>query len=531
MTVLIPYFTTISAQPWQADKGNGKYRNPIIMADYSDPDVCRVGDDFYMTSSSFNCVPGLQILHSRDLVHWQIVGAALPDRVPYLDDGKQSGKGVWAPSIRYHKGRFYIFYGDPDKGIIRLSAEKPEGPWEEQLVMPATGYIDPCPLWDEDGRVWLVHALAGSRAGLKSVLLLAELDSTASRVVSPSRIVFDGHRTQPTCEGPKLYKRGGYYYIFTPAGGVRNGWQTVLRSDRIYGPYEEKIVLQQGKTYINGPHQGAWVSTARGEDWFIHFQDKGAYGRVVHLQPMHWEKDWPVIGSNGEPVSEWRKPDIAVKSADKDEDIQTDDGFDSHELGLQWQWMGNPQNTWHFCDSGNGLLRLFSVSYAWTQQRHDDWTLQNWLRASTNLLMQKLPAESFTVTTKVRYSPKKEILGEAAGIVVSGETYHYLALRNESDKIAIFADGKRAGSVKADEWVWLRASFSPEKDGCRFYLSKDGEKWSKAGDSFTLKQEKDSWIGCKAGLFCLRPFKTDKGTTYQTYNDGGWMDVDWWKVE
>ncbi len=131
-------------------------------------------------------------------------------------------------------------------------------------------------------------------------------------------LVFDGHDNHPTVEGPKFHKRNGFYYIFAPAGGVATGWQLVLRSKNIYGPYEEKIVLAQGKTAINGPHQGAWVDTPTGEDWFLHFQDKVAFGRIVHLQPMTWKNDFPVMADNngtGEPVLSYRKPNILPKSS------------------------------------------------------------------------------------------------------------------------------------------------------------------------------------------------------------------------
>ena len=518
----------LSAQVWQPDLGNGRYRNPVIMADYSDPDVCRVGEDFYMTASSFNCVPALQILHSRDLVNWQITGAASPDHVPGYEWNMTPlyGKGVWAPSIRWHDGRFYIFYGDPDQGIYRLTAEQIEGPWEETLVMHGTGYIDPCPLWDEDGRVWLVHALAGSRAGLKSVLLMAELDSTASKVVSPSRIIFDGHETQPTCEGPKLYKRGGYYYIFHPAGGVRTGWQTVLRSKEIYGPWEEKIVLRQGKTRVNGPHQGAWVTAPDGSDWFLHFQDRGLYGRVVHLQPMRWADDWPVMGRDGEPVTEWKKP---VQG----EAVQvpaTSDEFDGLTLGLQWQWAAQPEPKWWYCDGKNGWLRLYSfperndrMFWRWREQQSaGKWLMQ------PNLLMQKLPAETFTVTVKVRLCPDARYTGEQGGIVFSGKEYHTLALVSIEDGVKVVADEQDSVlTVEPWQWVWLRMEcrLRGRRTECRFSVSTDGEQFVPAGKEFVPEQQKESWTGCKAGLYCLRPQTDDK-----QQNDGGWIDADWWRI-
>lgn len=176
------------------------------------------------------------------------------------------------------------------------------------------GLIDPTPLWDDDGKAYLAYAFAGSRAGIKSILVVCTMNEEGTEANNDEVIVFDGHENHPTVEGPKFYKRNGYYYLFAPAGGVATGWQLVLRSKNVFGPYEERIVMEQGETSINGPHQGAWVETAEGEDWFFHFQDKGAYGRIVHLQPMRWVNDWPVIGFDdngdgiGNPVASFKKP-------------------------------------------------------------------------------------------------------------------------------------------------------------------------------------------------------------------------------
>ncbi len=275
---------------WVADNGDGTYKNPIIHADYSDPDAIRVGEDFYMTASSFNAVPGLPILHSKDLVNWAIIGYVFT-RQPPLDvfSKPQHGNGVWAPALRYHKGEFYLYYPDPDYGIYLAKATNPAGPWSEPLLVKAAkGWIDPCPLWDDDGNAYLVNALAASRSGVKSILVVNRMSADGTKLLDDGVMVFDGHDKHPTLEGPKFYKRNGYYYISAPAGGVETGWQLVLRAKNIYGPYEEKIVLAQGKTQINGPHQGAWLDTPTGEFWFIHFQDRGPYGRIVHLQPMRW---------------------------------------------------------------------------------------------------------------------------------------------------------------------------------------------------------------------------------------------------
>ena len=356
---------TIAAQQnqvskvWVADNGNGTYKNPVINADYSDPDAIRVGDDYYMISSSFNHVPGLPILHSNDLVNWTIIGHVLKNQLPLDHFSKvQPGNGVWAPSIRYHNNEFFIYYPDPDFGIYLTKAKNILGPWTDPVLVEAgKGLIDPCPLWDEDGQVYVVHAFAGSRAGIKSIIVIKKMSSDGTKTIDDGVLVYDGHEKDPTIEGPKFYKRNGYYYIFAPAGGVSTGWQLVLRSKNIYGPYERKVVMDEGSSKINGPHQGAWVDTKTGEDWFLHFQDKDAYGRVVHLQPMKWINDWPVIGMDkdndgkGEPVLVYKKPNVGktypvATPAESDE-------FNENKIGLQWQWQANPKPYWAFPSNGS----------------------------------------------------------------------------------------------------------------------------------------------------------------------------------
>lgn len=526
---------TVSAQSyvsqvWVSDLGNGKYKNPVLDADYSDPDVCRVGDDYYMTSSSFACIPALQILHSKDMVNWRIIGTAIERLLPEERFSQmQHGNGVWAPSIRYHQGEFYIYYGDPDTGIYMVKSKDPAGKWDNPvLVKAAKGIIDTCPLWDEDGNAYIVHGYAGSRAGLKSILGLIRMTPDGTRAIGESRIIFDGHIGNATIEGPKFYKRDGWYYIFAPAGGVPTGWQTVLRSKNIWGPYEWKIVMAQGNTNINGPHQGAWVDTPDGkEDWFFHFQDKEAYGRVVHLQPMKWVDGWPVIGVDkdgdgcGSPVYSYKKPNVG-----KTYSIETpaeSDEFDSLELGLQWQWQANPKPIWYFCDGGNSLLRLYSY---YTENQVNLWDVPN-------LLLQKFPTEDFTVTTKVSFAPSSKYTGERTGLVVMGADYAVLAMENRADGLILVqnvchkADKKgkeeENASVKlSDNTLFLRVKVNKDSEKeaiCSFSYSVDGKKFISLGENFTAKPGK--WIGAKVGLFITRP---------KAVNDGGWVDIDWFRV-
>ena len=479
------------------------YTNPILPYDYSDPDVCRVGDTYLMTSSSFNNVPGLQILASRDLVHWEIVDAAIRYRLPGYEEGdKVAGNFVWAPAIREHDGRIWIYYGDPDRGIycIRSKELRSEGvkelsfplEWEEPvLVIRAKGYIDPCPLWDEDGRVYLSHGVAGSRYGLKSVLMMAELNEDGLSVKVPSRIIFDGHEGHPTCEGTKLYKRNGYYYLMHPAGGVATGWQVVQRARNIYGPYELKITLAQGNTAINGPHQGGWVDTPDGEDWFIHFQDVGAAGRIVHMQPVKWVEDWPVMGRDGEPI-------MARGRMAKGEctwcNFARRDEFDKGELALDWQWAGGRvEARWYYCDAAKGILRLYSAP-----REEDEWM--------PNMLLQKIPAAAFTATAKVRFMPhkdKKMAGAEQAGMIVTGRKASY-----------------RLEVPVTDEWQYLRLEMDNQQKG-RFYTSTDGKDWKPSGNEFQAVE--GHWIGAQVGLYCTRDGRK--------HNDAGWMDVDWFEIE
>jgi beta-xylosidase len=532
VTVML-YSTMLNAQKpfvskaWVADNGNGTYKNPILHADYSDPDAIRVGNDFYMVSSSFEDVPGLPILHSKDLVNWRLIGHGLQKQIPAEHFSvPRHGEGVWAPSLRYHNNEFYIYYPDPDFGIYLIKAKNAAGPWSDpELVVAGKGLIDPCPLWDDDGKAYLVHAFAGSRAGIKSVIAIKKLNAAGTKTIDEGVIVYDGHELDPTIEGPKFYKRNGYYYIFAPAGGVSTGWQLVLRSKNIYGPYERKVVMDQGGSTINGPHQGAWVNTQTGEDWFIHFQDKEAYGRIVHLQPMTWKNDWPIIGvdkggdGKGEPVMVYKKPNVG-KIFPIETPVDSDE-FNSTSMGLQWQWQSNPKATWAFANAANGTLRLYS-------DKLPDSTENLW--DAGNVLLQKFPAEEFTVTTKMNFTPNTKLENEKAGLVVMGFSYASISLKRKKDGVYIVytlnkdaVKGKTENEVIIskfnDQTIFFRVKISAGGK-CNFSYSIDGNNFTNAGEAFTAEVAR--WKGAKFGLFCTRETQT---------NDSGFADFDWIRVE
>lgn len=516
---------------WVPDRRDGTYKNPIIYADYSDPDVVLVGDDFYMVSSSFNCSPALPVLHSKDLVNWTITGHVFQKNPFDIFDSPQHGNGVWAPSIRYHNGKFYVYYGDPDLGIFMARTKNPAGPWEPLVrVREAKGRIDACPFWDDDGSAYLVHAWANSRAGIHSILTLAQMSPDGTKLLDEGRTVFDGHENHPTIEGPKMYKRNGFYYIFAPAGGVSTGWQTVLRSKNIYGPYEDKIVLHQGETEINGPHQGGWVELKSGESWFVHFQDRGAYGRIIHLQPVRWVDDWPVMGvdkdgdGKGEPVLTYKKPLALLRSGDVGAVYpimvpQTSDEFDTDKLGLQWQWHANYQDGWMSLVERRGRLRLFSVP-------NPDGAVNMW--PVPNLILQKLPAPEFTVTTKLEFN--KLALSEKAGLIMMGVDYSYLAIERTSSGWRLvkssckdaMGGGKETEEDKVDckgDSLLLRVRVS---DGavCDFSYSSNGKEFTAIGKTFTARAGR--WIGAKVGLFCL---------AQSGGREPGYADFDWFRFE
>ncbi len=519
---------------WVPDLGNGSYRNPVLNADYSDPDAIRVGDDYYLVASSFLAAPALPLLHSRDLVNWTLIGHALPAQVPHEHFSRaRHGQGVWAPALRHHDGKFWIYYPDPDFGLYVITAPKPEGPWSAPvMVKEGKGLIDPCPFWDDDGRLYLIHGWAKSRAGIGNQLTLHELSADGTRPLDGGAVIIDANQLPGwrTLEGPKLYKRNGYYYVFAPAGGVKQGYQAVFRSRSLQGPYENRIVLDQGGTPINGPHQGAWVDTPGGEDWFLHFQDRDAFGRVVHLQPMAWRDGWPVMGSDpdgdgkGEPVLTHRKP--AVGQGSPLAVPATSDAFSAPRLGLQWQWNANPRPDWHSLSARPGFLRLRCIAAPAT--RNDGSPATDSLYDAPHFLLQKFPAPAFTVITALDtlFGPPESF----AGLAVFGFDYAVLGVRHEGDGqrlsllVGTKADAPGArhsteASVRLPKGpVFLRVTVN-EQGFCQFSWSSDNRAFTPIGKPFLARE--DRWIGAKVGLIATTSPKLSR----QSHADFDWFHV------
>lgn len=548
-----PALAQTPSKAWAADQGDGTYRNPVLAGDYSDPDVVRVGQFYYLVASSFTNTPGLPVLRSSDLVNWTLIGHALTDIPPVAHHmAPRRGGGVWAPAIRHHGGKFMIYYPDPDFGVFLVTAKDPVGPWSKPvLVDDAKGMIDPAPFWDDDGQGWLVHGWARSRAGFANIISLRRLNAAGDKTVGERIKIIEPDTMPPvatsrgpfpwtTTEGPKLYKRDGWYYVFAPSGSVKSGWQGVFRARKLTGPWEGRNVLDQGKTDVNGPHQGAWVTTPTGEDWFLHFQDYDSYGRRVWLEPMVWKNGWPVIGLDadgdgiGEPVLTHKKPKSTTASAiTAPVDSDTFDG----KLSLAWQWNSNSQADWADLKAAPGKLRLKSISGS-----------ENLWEAGA-LLTQKLPAERFTATTKLSLAPRA--VGEQAGLLMFGADYAWIGLRNGKDGLSLVrvdrlgADAQKPEQAttvleKAPGAVWLRLSAEPTtvaepppnvtpywpsalrsiQAKVTFSYSLDGVTFQPVGAPFVSKPGR--WVGAQVGVFAQAPTGTPSNSSTRI----GWADVD-----
>lgn len=528
---------------WVADLGNGTYKNPILYTDYSDPDAIRVGDDYFMTASTFCNAPGLPILHSRDLVNWTVINYAIKEVPEQIYERPVHGCGVWAPAIRFHKGVYYIFFPMPDEGIYVTTTTDPWGEWSKPHCLHSVkGWIDPCPFWDEDGRCYMISAYAKSRIGFKSILRLTEITPDCTQIIDMGKDVFDGNvEGQETIEGPKMYKRNGYYYIFAPSGGVKQGWQTVLRSKNIWGPYEHKNVMYQKDTPVNGPHQGAWVDTQTGEDWFLHFQDVYAAGRIVHLQPMKWlDNDWPVIGEfkegeeSGKPVMVHKKPDVGAVY-----DVlcpESSDHFDGRSLGLQWQWNANPKAEWYTMQPQKSSIRLYAI------RKDAEVSIAN----TSNLLLQKWSMPEFESITRMNVSTMKA--GDVAGFISLGEVYAALSIECSAEGKVLKSlngrlsfDGQQAFATEVKEKVAAITgeevffkmvvkripSVAENSDGpytfpipreqVELYYSENGETYQPV---YRFVPTAGRWVGVKFGVYCC----------HEGAGETGFVDVDYVNV-
>ena len=499
------------------------YRNPILYADYSDPDVIRVGGDYYMVASSFHFSPGIPVLKSSDLVHWTIVGHVLP-RLPFgplydmpgphtLTDklskpigGTRYASGVWAPSIRHRDGVFHVYWATPDEGVFMATARDPAGPWTSPAsVIAGPGLEDPCPFWDDDGSAWLIHGKVGA-----GPLILHRMSADGTRVLDDGVVVAEDKVRLPVLEGPKLYKREGWYYVFAPIGGVETGPQAVGRARDIRGPYEWRTVLVPGTTQVQGPHQGGYVETASGEGWFAHFNSTGAFGRIVYLEPVRWHDGWPVIGEPlgeggvGQPALTWSMPDTG--NPPTEDRLQDSDEFASSELGLQWSWNHNPDDSAWSLAARPGFLRLAAQP---AQQ----------LVNARNTLTQILQGPSSEITARLDVSGMRD--GQRAGLSLFGVRPAWIGVVREGGhaRVMLSIEGEETpGPELAGPVLDLRARVSPDQTVRYAYSLDGGASFQPFGDAIPLSRF-SWWKGSRPALF-----------SFTRGSPGGWVDVDWVRV-
>lgn len=484
------------------DQGNGTYINPILNADYSDPDVIRVGDTYYMVCSDFHYL-GMPVLESEDMVNWKIVGQVYNRfDFPGWDSNANYGGGSWAPAIRFHEGRFWVYFCTPAEGLMMSTATDPRGPWSPlHCVKRVSGWEDPCPLWDEDGQAYLGRSQLGA-----GPIILHKMSADGKTLLDEGKVIYTG----PVAEGTKFHKREGYYYLSIPEGGVGEGWQTVLRSKNIYGPYEKKVVLEKGSTDVNGPHQGALVDTPQGEWWFYHFQLTEPLGRVVHLQPAHWKDGWPVIGVDidmngiGEPVKVWTKPAVGKEVAVAHP--QADDDFNSATLGLQWQFNHNPVNSHWSLDERKGWFTLNALK-------------ATKLREARNMLTQKCMGYVSTATTLLDFSDLAE--GQRAGLFCLGNLYNGIGICRTNGKNYLYLEKNgEIEQIKAvsGKKVYLRSTLDARKNHCRLFYSFDNRNFLPCGESYALQF--GDWKGARVGLY-----------SYNVSGEEGKCHFDWFHYD
>ena len=492
------------------DQGNGKYKNPVVMADFPDPDVIRVGDTFYMVSTTMHHFPGATILKSKDLVNWQYCAQPLTqlsasDRYSLLNDKNAYAAGMWACSMTYHNGTFYILINGNDAGGFVLSATDPEDTWEMKKLSRI--YYDPGMLFD-NGKVYVACGI--------NEIKICELDEQFNFKQEKTVVTREGSGL----EGCHLYKIGEYYYIYATYGGWPSG-QVAFRSKNIFGPYEEKVLVEKvisGKP--NTIHQGALIETSRGEWWTIMQQDVGCLGRFPNLQPVKWTDDWPIVGNKGVPYEMTKKP--VTGAATKREPLPTNDNFRSYPLGMQWEWNHNPDDAAWTLFERPGWLRL-KTSEPVTR-----------LTQARNMLTQRIFAFNNTASKgTVRLDASNLQEGDCAGICIFQDPYAMLAVRVKDgqrqlvwrqDTLRVHSDftpaEKVVEAVDINDVVYLRATVSYSTSKTQFYYSLDNVNYQPIGGETSLSFSLTVFVGARFGLFC-----------YATRNSEGYADFDWFSTE
>lgn len=507
LCLLLPGLTVWSqvSATWSADNGNNTYSNPLLYGDWPDPDVIRVGDDYYFVSTSMHFVPGTPIAKSKDMINWEIVGYAVDrydeDERYNMVGGQMYINGSWANTIRYHKGKFYVGFCTPygkntkDGNFSICVADNPKGPWK-RTIFPEYLY-DPGLLFDDDGKVYIAHG--------QGTIYVTELNEDALSVKTPQKKVYYNPK-HPYLEGSHIYKINGIYYLLNSSSAVE---EVCLRSKSIYGPYEEKTILKdKTKTpyATHPPHQGGMVQLKDGSWWFIIMQDYGPIGRTPNLLPVTWVDDWPMLGVDGKMPMTYKKP--IITNSNRPTSPATTDEFNSPVLGLQWQWNHNPDTSKYSLIDREGYLRMKTGNKA-TE-----------LSVARNTLTQRIQGPNSTATVLMDVKNMED--GNTAGLTVFQKPYAYIAVKQTGNqrKIIMYNASKIIDSTEVirGDLIWFRTKVS-ETGTADFFYSYDGEKYKSLGNTF-LMQLGYPWTANRFGLFNFST--TDHGLN-------GYVDFNWFR--
>ena len=497
------------------------YQNPIVRADFPDPDVIRVGSTYYMVSTTMYNMPGATILKSQDLVNWEYCAHPLKQlsaKSGYnlFNNTNAYASGMWACSMKYHNGKFYILINEklPTDGWELqgwlLTATNPEGEWTAKKL--SRSYYDPGMLFD-NGKVYVAQGIGN--------ISVCELDENFNFKKEKTVI-----SNKDGLEGSHFYKRGDYYYIYATYGGWPSG-QAVFRSTSPFGPYEEKMVVE--KYYNNVPntiHQGALVEDTSGKWWTVMQEDLGALGRMPNLQPVAWTADgWLVVGSNGKPYKSFESkiPKPKTSADNRVKRLPTTDAFRDNPIGIQWEWNHKPDDTAWSLTERPGWLRLKAASL--TQK----------LPQARNMLTQRIFADKEKESTgTIRLDVSQLTEGDRAGICILQDPYAMIAVEIkdgkpqliwEQDKVKDagndFTPSSKTQAVElTDNIVYLRAAIKYGENKAHFYYSTDNTTWKSLGGKTSMSFNLSVFVGARFGLFC-----------YGTKAKGGIADFDWFTTE
>ena len=513
-----------------SDLGNGKFQNPVVFSDFPDPDVIRVGDTFYLVSTTMVHFPGATIIKSKDLVNWEYCAHPLKqlsasDRYSLLNGQSAYASGMWACSMKYHNGKFHILINGNDAGGFLLTASDPEGEWEMKKLSRI--YYDPGMLFD-NGKVYVACGIGN--------IQMCELDENFN-FKQEKRVISD----KSGLEGCHLYKIGDYYYIYATYGGWPSG-QAVFRSKNIFGPYEEKMLLEKTiNGQVNTVHQGALFDTTEGEWWSILQEDKGALGRMPNLQPVTWVDDWPIVGNDGVPVTTCTKPNVGATYERKA--LPTNDPFRTYPLEMQWEWNHNPDDSGWTLFERPGWLRLKALPADGVS------TSPAPLKQARNMLTQRIPVIHSKQNTPIKGTVKIDVShlqeGDRAGICIFQDPYAFVCVEVKNGKKRLLwrqdivsSDTNTQPTEKAvrkevgDE-IYLRATVNYSNSQTTFYYSTDNETWKSIGQNTTLGFNLSVFVGARFGLFCYNSTGTvsTEGSEGAENTETGYADFDWFTTE